>query len=108
MPWRPLPDPDGDPPVPVVAPLERVLAGLGAPPPATLARLFDSWSDIVGQAVASASTPLSLEHGMLLVAVRDGGWASQLRWMEPDLVAKIAAAVGEGLVERLEVRVRGS
>ena len=88
------------------APLDRVMRSLGAPAPATLANVFDSWSGIVGAAIASASTPLSLDRGVLVVGVVDGGWASQLRWMERDLLAKIEAAVGEGVVDRLEVRVR--
>jgi predicted nucleic acid-binding Zn ribbon protein len=106
--WRPLPDPDGDPPVPLATSLDRVMASLGSPPVATVSTLFERWSDIVGSAIASASEPVAIDHGTLVVTVRDGGWASQLRWMEPDLVGKIADAIGEGVVERLEVRVRPS
>jgi predicted nucleic acid-binding Zn ribbon protein len=108
MTWRPLPDPDGEPPAPLKGPLERVMRSLGAPPPATLNLVFDSWSDIVGTAIGGASTPLSLDRGVLVVGVPDGGWASQLRWMERDLLTKISEAVGEGVVERLDVRVRAS
>lgn len=106
MTWRPLPPPDGDPPVPLSAPLDRLIRSMGAPPPATLISVFESWSDIVGSAIGSASRPVSLADGVLVVAVGDGGWASQLRWMERDLLDKVAAAVGEGVVERLEIRVR--
>ncbi|MFP4511596.1 MAG: DciA family protein [Acidimicrobiales bacterium] len=106
MPWRPLPDPDGDPPVPLGAPLDRVLHSLGAPPTATLGELFGSWSDIVGSAIGGATSPESLEDGVLTVAVPDGGWASQLRWMAPDLVTKLNDRLGDGVVTRLEVRVR--
>jgi predicted nucleic acid-binding Zn ribbon protein len=104
--WRPLPNPDGEPPVPVSAPLDRVMRSLGSPPVETLNLVFETWSEVVGTAIASASTPLSIEHGVLTVAVPDGGWASQLRWMERDLVAKIGEVIGEGVVDRLDVRVR--
>lgn len=90
----------------MAGPLDRVIRSLGAPPPATLTTVFESWSDIVGAAIASRCRPLSLDRGVLVVAVADGGWASQLRWMERDLLAKIEAGVGEGVVDRLEVRVR--
>ena len=106
--WRPLPNPDGEPPVPVAAPLDRVMRSLGSPPVATLNLVFETWADVVGTAIGGATTPLSLEHGVLTVAVPDGGWASQLRWMEPELVVKIGVALGEGIVERIEVRVRPS
>ena len=104
--WRPLPDPDGDPPVPVGEPLDRVLAALGTAPTATLGELFDSWSEIVGTAIASTCSPVALEHGTLAVAVPDGGWASQLRWMERELLVKFDAALGPGVVTRIDPRVR--
>lgn len=104
--WRPLPNPDGDPPVRFDGPLDRLIRAMGAPPAAALTSVFESWSDIVGTAIGSASRPLSLTDGVLVVAVPDGGWASQLRWMERDLLDKVEAALGEGVVERLEIRVR--
>lgn len=82
------------------------MAALGSPPVATVSEVFERWATIVGPAIAGACEPVAFEGTTLLVRVADGGWASQLRWMERDLVAKIAAAVGEGVVERLEVRVR--
>lgn len=106
MSFRPLPNPEGEPPVTIGGPLERVVRSLGAPPAAALTSVFDSWADIVGSAIGSATRPLSLADGVLVVAVPDGGWASQLRWMERDLLDKLAAAVGDGVVTSLEVRVR--
>jgi predicted nucleic acid-binding Zn ribbon protein len=104
--WRPLPDPEGDPPVPLAESLDRVMAAIGSAPVGTVSAVFARWPGIVGPAIASATEPVALDHTTLVVAVRDGGWASQLRWMERDLLAKLADALGEGVVERLEVRVR--
>lgn len=106
MPWSPLPDPAGPPPTPVGDSVDRVLRGLGSPPSATLRALFDGWSEIVGEAIASTCRPVSLAGGRLVIAVPDGGWASQLRWMERDLLGKVADRLGEGVVTSLEVRVR--
>ena len=83
-----------------------MLAALGTAPTATLSELFDSWSDIVGTAIASTCAPLALEHGTLTVAVPDGGWASQLRWMERELLAKFDATLGAGVVTAIRVRVK--
>jgi predicted nucleic acid-binding Zn ribbon protein len=106
--WRPLPDPDGDPPQPLAVGLDRVMASLGSAPVATVSAVFDRWPSIVGTAIAGAAEPVALEGATLVVRVRDGGWASQLRWMERELVAKLDEALGDGVVERLEVRVRPS
>ncbi|MBK5221419.1 MAG: DUF721 domain-containing protein [Acidimicrobiia bacterium] len=106
MPWSPLPDADGPPPQKVGESVERVLRSLGAPPVATLSLLFEAWPEVVGESIASATRPLALEGGRLSVAVPDGGWASQLRWMEVDLLGRIAKRLGEGVVTGLDVRVR--
>lgn len=104
--WRPLPNPDGDAPTPVGKVVDRVLHSLGGPSVDVLSMVFTGWEDIVGTAIASVSEPLSLDRGVLVVAVPDGGWASQLRWMETDLVAKVNERVGSGTVTHLEARVR--
>ena len=75
---------------------------------ATVSAVFDRWAAIVGPAIAGAAEPVALEGGTLVLKVRDGGWASQLRWMERELIAKLDEALGEGVVERFEVRVRPS
>jgi predicted nucleic acid-binding Zn ribbon protein len=108
VPWRPLPDPEGDPPQPLSVSLDRVLSALGSPPVATVSAVFDQWSTIVGPAIAGAAEPVALDGTTLVVKVRDGGWASQLRWMERELLVKIDDALGAGVVDRLEVRVRTS
>lgn len=106
MPWSPLPDADGPPPTKVGESVERVLRGLGAPSTSSLTALFEDWDGVVGAAIASASRPVAVEDGRLVLAVADGGWASQLRWMERDLLDKVARRVGVGVVTSIEVRVR--
>jgi predicted nucleic acid-binding Zn ribbon protein len=106
MPWSPLPDADGPPPTRVGDSVDRILRSLGAPSSTVLSRLFDDWAGVVGTAIASASRPVSLEGGRLVVAVSDGGWATQLRFMERDLLARVSEHVGDGVVTGLEVRVR--
>ncbi len=106
MPWSPLPDDDGPPPVRVGDTVDRVLRGLGAPSVDTFTRVFERWEDVVGPAIASRAKPLSLDDGCLVLAVHDGGWASQIRWMQRELLATLDERLGEGVVTSLEVRVR--
>ncbi|HSL59377.1 MAG TPA: DUF721 domain-containing protein [Acidimicrobiales bacterium] len=106
MPWRPLPDAAAPAPRPLGEGLERVLRGLGAPPVDVLAQVFAAWPELVGEAVADASHPLTLDDGRLVVAVDDPVWASQLKWMSADLIARLGARLGDGHVRTIEVRVR--
>ena len=104
-PISPLPGP-GPGPRPVGESLDRLTASLGAPRAAVLAELFDSWPSLVGEAVAAHARPQSLHHGILVVVVDDPVWVTQLRWLEADLLARLADAVGAGVVT--EVRIRTS
>ncbi len=84
--------------------LDRVLAGLGAPPVAVLTQITDRWAELIGPEAAGVCRPLVVEHGRLVVAVDQRAWVSQLRWMEADVVRRIAELLGPGVVDRLEVR----
>jgi predicted nucleic acid-binding Zn ribbon protein len=85
--------------------LDRVMRRLGAPDADTLATLFSSWSELVGPRLAEHARPVSLTDGTLVVAVDDPAWASQLRWLEAELIERLSAALGDPIA-RLEVRVR--
>jgi predicted nucleic acid-binding Zn ribbon protein len=109
MPWRPLPTPDGagaGEPRAVADSLDRVARRLGVGRAATLPAVFDRWAELVGEGVAARAVPRSLRGTTLVVAVDDPSWATQLRWLEADLVARIGAQVGAGVVTALELVVR--
>jgi predicted nucleic acid-binding Zn ribbon protein len=93
-------------PVPLKASLDRVARSLGGPDAARLGGLFAGWADIVGPQLAAHARPLSLTAGVLLVAVTDPAWATQLRFLEADLLGRLEEALGEGVVTRVEVRLR--
>lgn len=104
MPWEPLPGSGGDP-VGVDTGLARVLRSLGAPAPATLGSLFEDWDAMVGDQMAAHVRPIRLRDTTLVVAVNEPGWASQVRWMAPELLERLAAGLGDGVVTDVEVRV---
>lgn len=104
MTWRDLPDRDA-PPRPLKDSLDRFARQLGASEAGPLATVFAHWDEVVGESVAAHARPLSLVRGVLRVAVDQPGWATQLKYLAPQLVERINEAAGAGLVERIEVRV---
>jgi len=100
--WKPLP---GEVPEPrsVGESLDRVAASLGLD-----SSLVTRWAELVGESVAEHTRPRALRDGTLVVAVDDPVWATQLRWLESDLLARLGDVLGPARVTRIEVRVRGN
>ncbi|KKC02071.1 DUF721 family protein, partial [Mycobacterium nebraskense] len=65
--------------------------------------VLGNWSAVVGQQIADHATPTSLNDGVLGVAAESTAWATQLRMIQSQLLAKIAAAVGNGVVTSLKI-----
>lgn len=65
--------------------------------------LFGMWEQIVGADIAQHAKPTSLQDNVLHVQAESTAWATQLRYMQSTILAKIAAAVGDGLVTSLRI-----
>ena len=102
--WKPLPGGER-PPRRVGESLDRVAASLGVSRATTLTGVFASWEELVGPSVAGHARPRSLKAGTLVVAVDDPSWATQLRWLEAELLTRLEDVLGPGQVARIEVRV---
>jgi predicted nucleic acid-binding Zn ribbon protein len=87
--------------------LEAVMRSLDAPSAGAARGVFGRWEEAVGPAVAAKVRPLKLDGEVLLVEVDEPGWATQLRYLEAELIARLAAVAGVH-IERLEVRVAGA
>ena len=61
------------------------------------------WPSVVGHQIADHATPTALNDGVLSVAAESTAWATQLRMVQAQILAKIAAAVGNGIVTSLKV-----
>jgi predicted nucleic acid-binding Zn ribbon protein len=85
--------------------LERLVRSMGAPSVSALERIFGHWEAVVGEELAAHSRPLKLDGDQLTVAVDDGVWASQLRWMTTEVLQALDREAGEGTVKELVVRV---
>lgn len=102
--WKPLPGEIPDP-RPVRDSLPALARSLGAPAPAVLSAVFDRWEEIVGPAIAAESWPVRITDGVLRIGVEQPGWATQLSFLGPDLVRKVAAATGNTAIHKIEVKV---
>ena len=67
--------------------------------------VFGAWSRIVGPDIAAHAEPTSLQDKVLHVRAESTAWATQLRLIQSQIIAKIAASVGDDVVT--SVRVTG-
>ena len=65
--------------------------------------VFGQWKTVVGEQIAEHATPTALREGVLSVSAESTAWATQLRMVQAQLLAKIAAAVGDGVVTSLRI-----
>ncbi|TQM29590.1 DUF721 family protein [Nocardia bhagyanarayanae] len=61
------------------------------------------WAGVVGEDIASHATPIALKDGVLSIAAESTAWATQLRMLQSQILAKINAAVGHGVVTQLKI-----
>lgn len=81
----------------------RIAVERGWSPRLTTGRLFDRWAMIVGEDVAEHARPIELKDCELTVQADSTAWATQLRLLQRQLIAKIAVGVGNDVVKRLKV-----
>ena len=94
-----------DDPQPIRVGLERFFRHLGAPPVDVVATLTDRWSEIVGPALAGRTRPLELVDGVLTVGCDDGAWASQIGWMEAQVIDRFSAVFPDVALVRVTTRI---
>ena len=81
----------------------RSLRGVGA---GAVKGVFGGWDEAVGASVAAHARPVALDGDRLVVEVDEPGWATQLRFLETQLRARLDQVAGVGTVRSIEVRVR--
>jgi predicted nucleic acid-binding Zn ribbon protein len=67
--------------------------------------LFRRWTDAVGEHVAAHARPVKLDGGRLLVEVDEPGWATQLRFLEREVIDRLRSVAGLE-VSRFDIRVK--
>ena len=97
---------DDHEPRPISDALDRVLRALGNPGVAAVRTVFSEWETLVGLETAAHAKPVSLDGQCLLVVVDESGWATRFRYEQAGLLQRFAAELGDGVVTRIDVRVR--
>jgi predicted nucleic acid-binding Zn ribbon protein len=65
--------------------------------------VFGRWAELVGPEVAEHATPTTLRDGELTVQAESTAWATQLRLLQRQLLARIAAGLGDGVVTTMRI-----
>lgn len=106
--WRPAPtERSSREATPIASSLAGEVRRLGGPDAGAIGQVFGHWEEIVGPAVAAHSRPRGLRDGVLTVEVDDPAWATQLRWLEAQVLARITEVAGAAHATQLVVRVAG-
>jgi predicted nucleic acid-binding Zn ribbon protein len=71
-----------------------------------LAKVREQWQGLVGDEVALNIEPLRLQETVLVVAVTDSAWATELKFLESRIRRGLNAQLGDGAVTRIEARVK--
>jgi predicted nucleic acid-binding Zn ribbon protein len=97
------PGPDARDPQPLGAATRDVARSRGWSGRVAEGSVFGRWPVVVGEQIAAHAIPTSLNDGVLTVSAESTAWATQLRMVQAQLLAKIAAAVGDGVVNSLKI-----
>ena len=65
--------------------------------------MLGRWESVVGSDIAAHAQPTTLRDGVLAVTAESTAWATQLRLMQSQILGRIAAAVGHGVVTSLRI-----
>jgi predicted nucleic acid-binding Zn ribbon protein len=90
-------------PATAAAVLGGLLAERGWAGPVAVHTVTGRWAEVVGPAVAAHTSVEGFEDGVLRVRCDSTAWATQLRMLVPELLARLAAEAGSGLVREVVV-----
>ncbi|SCY74879.1 Predicted nucleic acid-binding protein, contains Zn-ribbon domain (includes truncated derivatives) [Streptomyces sp. 136MFCol5.1] len=98
---------DGRDPLPLGAAINRLITERGWETPAAVGGVMGRWPQIVGEDLANHCVPLRYdedpEERVLTVQCDSTAWATQLRLLAPQLVARLNADLGHGTVKLIKV-----
>ena len=97
------PGPDSRDPQPLGAASRELAATRGWSAQVAEGTVFGQWPSVVGADIAAHATPTKLTDGVLSVTAESTAWATQLRMVQAQLLAKIAKVVGPGVVKSLRI-----
>jgi predicted nucleic acid-binding Zn ribbon protein len=90
-------------PQPLGSTLNELIADQGWQQDVAVGGVIGRWESVVGDDLAAHVTPLSFSEGILFLQADSTAWATQVRLMERELLQKLAAVLGSGTVNSIEV-----
>ena len=84
--------------------LEQLLKDFGSPDITVVTSIVDQWEEVVGIDLATKISAVAISGSELIVRVDDPAWASQINWLEKQLLDKITSLVGEEKITSIRVR----
>lgn len=91
-------------PVHLRAVLEQLFKDFGTPDITVVTSIIDQWEEIVGSDLAAKISAVAISGSELIVRVDDPAWASQISWLENQLLDKITRLIGEEKITSIRVR----
>lgn len=107
--WREEEDPnrfDGRPVRRLGDSLAEVASDLHLDNPDVLGAVLSGWAEVVGEMIAEHTRPRTLREGVLLVEVDSPEWATQMRYLEEELLKRLGRRTRPGAVKSVTVVVR--
>ncbi|WP_443076563.1 DUF721 domain-containing protein [Streptomyces sp. TRM 70361] len=97
---------DGRDPLPLGAAIERLKTERGWEMPMAVGGVMGRWPELVGPDLARHCVPQSYDEQERVLSVRcdSTAWATQVRLLAPQLVARLNADLGQGTVKVIRVR----
>jgi predicted nucleic acid-binding Zn ribbon protein len=95
--------PEGAPPAPLADALGGLVRRQGWSRRLEGARVHEHWEEIAGAQLARHTNPVRLHGGVLVLEAASPMWATQVRYLAGDLVARANAVLGPGSVARVQV-----
>ena len=68
-------------------------------------RIWDIWSEAVGESIAKNSRPASFKGHLLVVHVSSSSWLYHLNFLKKDLMDKLNKALGSDRVRELNFKI---
>ncbi|WP_095757103.1 DUF721 domain-containing protein [Streptomyces xinghaiensis] len=96
---------DGRDPLPLGAAIDRLITDRGWEAPAAVGGVMGRWPQMVGPDVAQHCAPERYDEEARVLTVRcdSTAWATQLRLLAPQLVARLNGDLGRGTVRLIKV-----
>lgn len=89
---------------PVAGFLDQLVSQQGWNSSLAATRVFSQWETIVGAQVAQHTRVEHFADGIVHIVASSTAWAKELTMLAPQIVAKLNATLGDGLVQRIQVR----